>query len=184
MTEDQKANILVKIVDLLSPLNSEERQRVVKAALTLLGDESVKLAEEKYKENNYQGNFDFSPRANSWIKQNGITIEELEQVFHFDQGGVEFIASEISGKNGKEKTQNAYIICGVQKLLSEGGLTFEDKEARGLCENLGCYNQPNHSVYLKSIGNAITGSKSKGWTLTVPGQKRAALLIKEMGGNK
>ena len=184
MSENQTTNVLVKIVDLLSPLNSEERQRVVKAAFTLLGEESVKLAGKSNEEEDGEGNFDFSPRANNWIKQNGLSIEELEQVFHFGQDGVEFIASEISGKSDKEKTHNAYAVCGVQKLLSEGSLSFDDKEARTLCENLGCYNQANHSVYLKSIGNLITGSKSKGWTLTVPGQKKAALIIKELVGNK
>ena len=184
MSENQTTNVMVKIVDLLSPLNSEERQRVVKAALTLLGDESVKLAGNGKEGENGQEDFDFSPRANNWIKQNELIMEELEQVFHFGQDGVDFIASEISGKSDKEKTYSVYILCGIQKLLSEGTLTFEDKEARKLCEHLGCFNKGNHALYLKSIGNSITGSKNKGWTLTVPGQKKAALLIKELGGNK
>ena len=107
-------------------------------------------------------------------------MDELQQVFHLGNGDAEVIAGDIPGKNKKEKTYSAYILIGLSKLLSTGSPAFDDKSARALCESSGCYDQANHSVHIKERGNEFTGTKDKGWTLTAPGLKRAAVLIKEM----
>ncbi len=88
-------------------------------------------------------------RARTWMKQNGVSAEELQQVFHLENGGAEVIAGEIPGKSKKDKTYSAYILTGLSKLLSTGAPTFDDKTARGLCEASGCYDPANHSVHIK-----------------------------------
>jgi hypothetical protein len=35
-------------------------------------------------------------------------------------------------------------------------------------------------VHIKERGNEFTGTKEKGWSLTAPGLKRGAALVKEM----
>jgi hypothetical protein len=182
MSENQTTEAMVKIVGILTPLVSEERQRVIKAALTLLGEtfSSPQKAQVNEEAEEKDTDIGLPARANSWAKQNGLTMQELEQVFHFDGGNVEFIASEVPGKNLKDKAHNAYVICGVQNFLTDGTSNFDDKTARKLCETQGFYNQANHAVYLKSIGNVVTGSKDKGWVLTSPGLKKAASIIKEL----
>jgi hypothetical protein len=178
--------IVAEIVELLTPLDSAERARAVKASLVLL-DESVPggppiaFADSAAPALEDSSEMSGLPaRARTWMKQNGVSLEELQQIFHMADGSGEVIAGEIPGKIKKEKTYNAYILTGLAKLLSTGAAAFDDKTARALCESSGCYDQANHSVTIKDRGNEFTGTKERGWTLTAPGLKRAATLVKEM----
>jgi len=121
-----------------------------------------------------------STKAAAWIKQNGLTKSQLEHVFDIDGTSVNVLGGSIPGKSAKAQTISAYILKGVAQLLATGEPTFDDKSARKLCEDLGCYSSANHAVYMNSMGNTITGSKDKGWKLTAPGLKKGADLIKEM----
>jgi hypothetical protein len=55
---------------------------------------------------------------------------------------------------------------------------FTDKVARETCKRLGCYAETNHATHLKKPGNVLSGSKENGWTVTGPGMKSAAELVK------
>ncbi|MGT2503896.1 hypothetical protein ACVOMS_29990 [Bradyrhizobium guangxiense] len=172
---------MTKVVEVLSPLSSEDRARVIKAALALLGDpQSTITAPISVGPKADDVELDALPsRAKSWMSQQGISAVELQQIFHMEDGVAEFIAT-VPGRNKKEQTYNAYVLTGLGQLLSTGVPVFTDKAARTLCENSGCYDSANHSAHMKDKGNEFTGSKEKGWTLTAPGLKRAAELIKEM----
>jgi hypothetical protein len=172
---------MTKLVEVLNPLDFEGRQRAIKAALVLLGDvqSGVALspdAEEGAKE---QGGDErnLSMRGRTWMRQNGISTVQLQQVFHTGKEGVEVIAS-VPGKSKKEQTYNAYILVGLGQLLFTGSATFQDKAARALCESSGCCDKANHSVHIRIRGNIFTGTKDKGWTLTEPGLRRAAEIVK------
>ena len=185
MTTKKSTEIVSEIVELLTPIESAERIRIVQASLTLLGETfsssprhidggSDALGEES-------GELSMLPvRARAWMKQNSITADELQQVFHLADGNADVIAGDVPGKNKKEKTYNAYVIAGLARLLSTGDGAFDDKSARSLCETFGCYDPANHSSTIKDKGNEFTGTKDKGWTLTAPGLKRAAILVKEI----
>lgn len=173
-------NTVAKIVEMLSPLSSEERVRIVRAAMALLGEATEAPAANIVVEAPTDDVSNFTPRAQIWMKQNSIISEHLEQVFHVSDGVAEVIAPHLPGKNKKEKTYSAYILAGLAQLLLTGNASFGDKEARAICEAAGCYDSANHSATLRNRGNEFTGSKEKGWTLTAPGLKRAAELIKEM----
>jgi len=186
MTNKKTTEIVTEIVELLTPIDSAERARVIHASLMLLGEafpivptrasaDGASIAEDDGGEMSM-----LSARARTWMKQNGVSVEQLQQVFHLENGNAEVIAGEIPGKNKKEKTYNAYILAGLSKLLSAGDTTFDDKAARALCDSFGCYDQANHSVTMKERGNEFSGNKEKDWSLTAPGLKRAAILIKEM----
>ena len=88
------------------------------------------------------------------------------------------------GKNGKEKTINAYVLTGVSAFLQTGETKFDDKTARDVCKTMGCFNEGNHAYYLKGRGNVLGGSKDSGWTLTGPGLKLGAELIRNLAGEK
>jgi len=169
---------LTKVVEILSPLSSEERIRVIRAAMVLLG-EAVPPAGFTLDEptGSLEG---LSARARLWMKQNSLTVEQLQQVFHLLEGAVEIIAPQLPGKNKKEQTYSAYILTGVGQFLLTGNASFDDKAARALCESSGCYDLANHSAILRDRGNEFAGSKDKGWTLTTPGLRRGAELVKEM----
>jgi hypothetical protein len=186
MANKKTTEIVSEIVNLLTPIDSAERARVIQASMTLLG-EPLSMAPSRAdapgtsaNEVDEGGPSTLPPRARAWAKQNGVSLEELQQVFHLEDGTADVIAGDLPGKNKKEKTYTAYVLAGLAKLLSAGTPTFDDKVARALCESSGCYDSANHSVHIKDRGNEFIGTKEKGWTLTAPGLKRAAALVKEM----
>jgi hypothetical protein len=170
---------MTKVVEVLSPLSSEDRARVINAALALLGDVKPKTTLHGPDET-IAGDLEVGampPRAKAWMSQNGVSAGHLQQVFHIVNGEAEVIAT-VPGRNKKEQTYNAYILTGLGQLLLTGSAAFTDKAARSLCEASGCYDSANHAAHLKDKGNEFTGSKDKGWNLTAPGLKRAAELVK------
>jgi hypothetical protein len=177
MGKTKSSDIVGKIVDLLTPLSSEERRRVVSASLTLLGEATNASAATETEDG---GTITTSGKAKAWQNQNKITANHLGQVFHCEDGKVEVIVGEMPGKNKKEKTLNAYVLAGIAQLLISGEAKFTDKDARALCSSAGCYDAPNHAATLKAKGNWFTGTKEKGWVLTAPGLKHAATLVRNL----
>jgi hypothetical protein len=182
------AGVMAKVVEVLSPLTSEERVRVVNAALTLLGEgeKSTPAAGAPTTASgssaaNLGDQSDISPQARAWLTRNSLTKHELENWFHFDQGRVTPIAIPANASTRTEQAINTYLLQGFAAFLASGDAAFGDQEARDLCEHFGCYDKTNHSKVFKSFGNKITGSKSTGWKLTAPGINAAGGLIKNGG---
>jgi hypothetical protein len=178
MTQIKSMDALAGIVEILTPLPAEERTRVVRAAMVLLGESHSTSDIDVDPSAGSVGNL--QPRARMWLKQNSITNDQLQQVFHLSDGALEVIAPHLPGKSKKEQTYNAYVLAGIGQLLLTGNASFDDKTARALCEKFGCYDSANHSAHLKDKGNEFAGTKEKGWTLTAPGLKRGADMIKDM----
>jgi hypothetical protein len=173
-----------KVVEILRPLSSEDRARVIHAAMVLLGDvesrhpSTLDAADTVEPEAGKLGAL--PQRARVWMKQYGISESQIQQVFHIADGAAEVIAVHVPGKNKKEQTYNAYVLTGLGQFLLAGSTSFQDKSARTLCEASGCYDSANHAAHLKDRGNEFTGNKERGWTLTAPGLARAAEIIKEL----
>lgn len=185
MTQSKPLDALTEVVKILTPLSSEERARTVQAAMIMLGEANPKLsmASDPLPDFSESAIGSLSPRAKTWMKQNSISLADLEQSFQRTADGVELLGA-VPGKNKKEQTYNAYVLAGLTQLLASGEVSFGDKAARSLCESIGCYDNSNHSAYLRDKGNLFSGTKDKGWVLTVPGLKRAAVLVKEMTGDR
>ena len=173
------AEIVGTIVTELTPLGPDERRRAIHAAMTLLGEEAIGAPITSVEQGRPDGTEALPPRVRTWMRQNDLSMSELEQVFHLDSGTVEIIA-EIPGKSKKEKVRNAYILTGVSTFLVTGEQRFDDATARGLCERVAIYDPTNHSKYIKE-GNEFTGSRERGWTVTIPGLKAGANLVKGIG---
>jgi hypothetical protein len=109
-----------------------------------------------------------------------VSAEQLAHIFHIDGETVDIIADTSPGKNQKDQTINAYVLTGIGEYLKTGEAKFTDKAARESCKKMGCFGETNHSTYLKRPGNIMSGSKESGWTLTGPGLKAAAELVKGM----
>ena len=182
MTKINIADIVGKIVELMTPITSEERKRVVSASMTLLGENTPALKDVTRQDGDEDGHeelTDFPARAKTWIKKNKITQEQIDQVFHISEETVEIIA-DLPGSNNKENTYNAYVLIGIANLFESGVASFDDTSARELCKSSGCYSDKNHARYIGDRGNLFTGTKDKGWTLTSPGLKRGAEIILEI----
>jgi hypothetical protein len=183
MPKPNIAEAATKIVDLLTPFESDERHRAVQAALTLLGESSAGLRKADPTVDSI-GDKTLPTRAQTWMRQSGLIREQLEHVFQIDDDVVELIAAAVPGKTDKERTLNVYVLTGVARLLATGDASFDDKTARQACKNLGCFNETNHSSYMKDKGNKIAGSKDTGWKLTAPGLVHGATLVKEVTASK
>lgn len=195
-TKNKITDVMSIIVEALTPLDSVERQRVIQAALTLLGDSFIPPREtlgESTRGNaggraggngSSSGNEEqidgISNQARIWIKKNSISKEQLDEVFHIADGAVTVIASEIPGKKSGQKCVNAYVLQGISTFLLSGESSFDDKSARALCERAGFYDFTNHAKYVATKGNLFTGSKQAGWKMTNPGLKQGADLIKQL----
>lgn len=177
---------MAKVVEVLTPLESDQRKRVVQAAFALLGEATPTSATSTATGNASvvadPGGDDapsgISPAGSAWLARAKITKEQLEHYLHFDGGKVKVIALPGGATKRIDQVINAYLMCGFAAYLEAGDAAFTDQDARSLCEHEGCYDPTNHAKYLKEFGNRITGSKSSGWKLTAPGIAAAGALIK------
>jgi hypothetical protein len=181
MSKKTISEVVGAIVEELTPLGSEERRRVIHAVMTLLGEEVVKIPHPGAEQGGVSGAEGLNVRAKSWMRQNNLSMEQLEQTFLIQDEAVEVIAT-VPGNNNKEKVRNAYVLTGISQFLRTGDQRFDDSVARSLCERLGFYDRTNHAKYMKG-GNEFTGSKESGWTVTIPGLKAGANLIKDIGSH-
>jgi hypothetical protein len=173
-----------KIVHVLTPLSSEERQRAISAAMLLFGEtaptpsaslKTLKSEEHPPDEGGISG------KGLLWMKKNALTREQLEHVFSIDSDSIDVITSNLPGKSKRQQTVQAYVLCGLKSFLRTGETSFSDKEGRELCDKkVGCYDSPNHSNYMKAFGNFLSGSKETGWKLTNPGLSEAAQIVKQL----
>lgn len=172
-----------KLVQLLSPLTPEERQRAISAAMIVFGQPA---ATHPTGPATYGGQEEMlnvsgvSPKATAWMSKYSVTEAQLEHVFSVDADSVDVIAAKLPGKSKRQQTVQAYLLCGLKSYLRSGEVTFTDKEARDICDKVGCYDVANHSNYLKAFGNFISGGKDQGWRLTNPGLSEVAKVIKEL----
>jgi hypothetical protein len=189
-SEGAASKALTAIIAELTPLSSEERHRTINAAMMFLGETTASkrkpaaggdMAEEHH-DDDAGADSHHSAHRSKWMKQNGISAEGLDHVFHFNSDG-SFDLLNAPGKWKKEQTLNTYILTGLGRFLASGtDRSFDDATARQFCEKIGCYDQANHATHLKNRGTEFTGDKNKGYIITNHGMKRAAALVKEVVG--
>jgi hypothetical protein len=171
-------SITTQLFKLLQPLESDERKRAIKATLTLLGEEGDIEPDKPKKKDEEETVVEsgLPAKARTWMRQNSVSDEQLSHVFH----GTDIIANVMPGTSKKEKTRSTYILTGIGQLIQTGEPQFSDETARHACKTHGCYDETNHSTTIKDRGNSFTGSKKTGWTLTTPGLKTGAELVKQI----
>ena len=175
MNQKPLTEAVTNVVQELAGFSSEERHRIVAASMTILGEVPARFVSEGETDDPRRDQGAQSPaKARSWMQQHGLTVEQIHQVFHFGDNGAEIIA-HIPGATRKEQVRNAYVLCGIGRLLTNGETRFEDKVARGVCESGGFFDTTNHTKYMKC--SEFAGSREKGWVLTVPGMNLGASLV-------
>lgn len=179
-------DVVGEIYKLLDPLESEDRQKIIKSAMMLLGENSGSLGSGTSAGNanpEFTGADDessFGIKANRWMQQNGIEVSAINDIFHKDDDKVEIIVGEVPGERKKNKTHNCYLLSGVRTLLESDEAKFPDSDAVSLCKHMGCHDQANHAKIRSELGNIVAGTKKGGFTLPAPGLRAAAELIKTM----
>lgn len=172
---------VAKLVEVLTPLAAEDRTRAISAAAVLLGDSGEVRSPAAFKaEAAGAGPQGVSAKGMGWMKKNVVSDEVLDHTFSIDKDGIDVIAARMPGKSKRQQTLETYIICGLRAFLQSGEPAFGDKEARELCQRIGCYDSANHYNYVKGFGNRVAGSKDSGWRLTNPGLSQAAYIVKQL----
>lgn len=179
---DLLATAMTKVIEILTPLESDQRRRVMQAAFALLGEEPILKAHGKHsakpdEEVSGEGIEEVSPAAAHWLAKAKIPKEQLEQHLHFDGGTVKVISLPGNAAKRIDQVIHTYLMQGLAAFLATGEASFTDKDARDLCEHFGCYDATNHAKYIKEFGNRITGSKAAGWKLTAPGLTAVTELL-------
>lgn len=187
-TSSQLTAIVGKIVSSLEPLNEEDRSRVLRSSLAIIGANAggTRESEPGVEPDRPGGKGSLngmSAKATHWMKQNNLTPEQIETVFEMSDGDATLIAASLPGKGTKQQAQNAYVLKGLEKLFGSGEPVFEDKAARTACQNYGCYDHTNHTRYVNDAKNILVGSEEKGWRLTAPGLTHGAALVRELTGS-
>jgi len=177
------ADAVPKLVQILTPLSPDERQRAISAVMSLFGQPISSLGESRK-----DSATDETPttvdgihgKASGWMRKTGVTQAQLEHVFSIEPDAIDVIAAKLPGKSKRQQTVQAYLVCGLKSFLRIGDATFADKDAREICTKVGCYDSANHSNYLKAFGNLIGGTKDAGWRLSNPGLAEAAKVVNEL----
>lgn len=177
MASTDTTSALTSIINILTPLTSEDRHRTVNAAMLFLG-ETVK-APGPAGTGKGVGEGSNPGAVGAWMTQYGVSQDQMDQVFHFNNDG-SFSIHDAPGRSKKEKTLNTYILTGLGKFLMTNDRAFDNSMARGFCETIGCVDPGNHAAYLKNKGPEFSGDKNKGYSLTNVGVKRGAALVKEL----
>lgn len=174
-----------KLVQLLATLSPPDRQRAISAAMILLDEPAPpQLGTRKgAPPHELPPSDEIHPKAVQWMSKNGVERTQLEHVFSIEANSVDVIAAKLPGKSKRQQTVNSYLLCGLKSYLRTGDIAFADKDARDICNRVGCYDSANHSNYMKAFGNLITGTKETGWKLTNPGIAQAAKVVKDSAGN-
>lgn len=174
-------DVSTKLHDLLAPLDTDERKKVVQSAFALLG-ETINGSRSSGGGNDEDqpddSDFKIGPKAKRWMKQHQVTTSMLEEIFHSQDENVEVIATDVPGNSKQAQSRSCYLLLGIQELLRIDAPTFQDKDAVALCKHMRCYDSPNHSKVRKELG--LSGAKKDGFTLTAPCLRDAATLIKSM----
>lgn len=186
MDKPKILDVVSGVVTALEPFDSDERKRIIKAAMTVLGEEEVAVTPSKPASDDAQqapaGLENINQAAQRWMKTFSITREELEQVFQIEPGSATVLNVQLPGVNKRTNSHYTYMLAAVASLIATGEPQVDDKSARALCGTLGCYDSPNHATTMANIGNLMNGSKSVGYKLTAPGQREAANLVKKIAG--
>ena len=179
MATSKLPEITAKLCDILEKLDPDDRRKVVSAALTLLGSPQASDA-GAIDALNEETDVAVGVNARRWMQQNRISADSLQEIFHIDGGVVEVIASDVPGSSKRSKTRSCYLLSGIRALLGNDQPNFSESDAVELCKHVACYDSPNHANTRKELGNQIRGTKDAGYSLSAPGLRAAAELIKSM----
>lgn len=114
-----------------------------------------------------------------FFSQYGISEDEWTRLFHFDGTSYAIIASDLKEKATSKKQVKLALLLGVKGLIETGQATILKESLIDICKEYAVHDSSNFSAHMKKQKNLFS-QKGTGWVLTVPGQKQAAEVIKEL----
>jgi hypothetical protein len=115
----------------------------------------------------------------SFFTQYEISVAEWERVFHFDGKSYSIIVKDLKEKATAKKQVKLALLLGVKSLLETGEPTISKGELVDICKTYSAYDASNFAVHMKKQRDLFIFGKDT-WSLTVPGQQKAAEIMKEL----
>lgn len=104
---------------------------------------------------------------------------EWTRVFHFDGSSYLIIVQDLKEKAKAKKQVKLALLLGIKELLETGEASISKEALIDICKKYAAYDSPNFSSNMRKHKNLFL-AKDDGWSLTMPGQEKAAEIIKEL----
>jgi hypothetical protein len=109
-----------------------------------------------------------------------ISEKEWQRVFYFDGTSYSIIVKDLKEKRGKAPKQvKLALLLGIKELLNTGEAAVSKESLVEFCKNYAAHDVSNFAGNMKRSKDLFS-TKGDGWVLTVPGQDKAAEVIKEL----
>jgi hypothetical protein len=117
------------------------------------------------------------PKAD-FFSRYGVTEEEWSRVFDFDGSSWSIIVTLKAKERSKKQVQLA-LLLGTKSILEGTEPIIPRSSLVELCKHYATYDPPNFAKHMKTQ-KTLFSTKGKDWSLTKPGQEKAAEVIKEL----
>lgn len=115
----------------------------------------------------------------SFFANHGISDEEWTRVYHFDGNEYQIIANNLKEKVKSGKQLKLALLLGVKNLLETDSADIPKGILIDMCKRYASHDSANFSAIMKKQKNLFL-PKRKDWVLTIPGQEKAAEVIKSL----
>lgn len=108
-----------------------------------------------------------------------ISQDEWTRLFHFDGTSCSIIVKDLREKTVSRKQVKLALLIGIKSLLETREATISKESLIDICEQYATYDSSNFATHMKNQKNLFL-PKGDSWLLTMPGQEKAADVIKEL----
>jgi hypothetical protein len=118
-----------------------------------------------------------------FCRKHSVPEEAAKNVFDFTNPQSSIQVSDFR-QNTKSKQQIVIgLLAAIGGLQERGVATVDDDAFRKLCETHHVYDKANFARHMKSYKKYFIGADDEWWKLTAVGLKKAAEVIKSLGGD-
>ena len=117
--------------------------------------------------------------APAFFARQNITEEEWQKVFHFDGTTYSIIVDDLKETTKSKKQVNLALLEGIKELLTGGVATIVRDDLIELCKKYYAYDSSNFAAHMKKQKSLFL-ARGDNWSLTKPGEKRAAEVVKDL----
>ena len=118
-------------------------------------------------------------RGPIFLDQYQIPSLSISRVYHLNGESYRIIVKDLNERTISKKQVKLALLLGVGELLTEDSPVFSKDRLIEVCREYSAYDAPNFASHMKKQRDMFI-AQGNGWSLTVPGQQRAAEAIKEL----
>lgn len=128
---------------------------------------------------------DLHVKARKFMKSQGIVLDEINQVFYKEDGGIELLVDDIRANTAAESQLRIALLQALENAIQSGDFEFDGEEVRKECQERKCYDVANFSSNFKKNKDLFEAFEKYDRTapkirLGTEGRKALANLIKAL----